>query len=85
MFVIAVVKKNGAHKFINGATRTLKRGWEMRIEKVFSMYATVETDEDDTFCKVTVNTMDGLSHTFDAEYWDVHAVSEADDLFEEEE
>lgn len=83
MFVIAVVKKNGAHKFINGADRTLKRGYEMRIDKVLSMYAKVESDEDDTFYLVTVNTMDGLSHTFDAEYWDVHSVSEADDLFEE--
>jgi len=80
MFVIAVVKKNGAHKFIDGQDRELKRGWETRIDHVFSMYPTFE----DGKCIVTVNMHDGVYHTFDAEYWDVHAVSEAPDkLFEE--
>lgn len=78
MFVTAVVKKEGAHRFIDGETRDLEIGYEMRIDDVFSMKVDVTVEPDSTYYLVAVSTMDGTCHSFDAEYWDVKAITDAD-------
>lgn len=75
MFVIAVVKKNGATRFIDGKNVELKRGYEMRLDNVLSV---------DFTDIIRVNMADDTYWTFDSEYWMISAVSEYDPLFDTE-
>ena len=75
MFVIAVVVKKGAHRFIDGEDRELEVGYELRIDDVSRVWV-----KDEHIAHVF--TWDEIYWTFDTEYWFISAVSERDPLFD---
>ena len=76
MFVIAVVVKEGAHRFIDGEDRELNIGYELRIDDVNSVWVKEN--------HITqVNTFDDSYWTFDTECWRLSVVSERDPLFDD--
>ena len=79
MFVTAVVIKDGAHRFIDGEDRELKKGYEMRLDNVESVW--VNFDEEKF---IQINLWEGIYCLFDPEFWFVSAVSEKDFLIDED-
>lgn len=80
MFVIAIAARDGAHRFYDGEDHELKIGYEWRIDNVSCMR--VETDVEG-YHLVKIEADEGYGYVFDADYWDIHAVSEKDSLFED--
>lgn len=79
MFVTAIVIKDGAHRFIDGEDRELNKGYEMRLDNIDSVWVNFQNKG-----TVQINTFDGISWTFDPDYWFVSVVSEHNPLFDTE-